>query len=73
MSRQGGDMSQIKIATLTRKQEAVIPVYRDKWRSIALSTERLDRELAKEGIKKAYAVVGKKEPEIVFLRVLMQP
>lgn len=66
MSRQGGDMSQIKIATLTRKQEAVIPVYRDKWRSIALSTERLDRELAKEGIKKAYAVVGKKEPDIVF-------
>ncbi|MEW5856259.1 MAG: hypothetical protein AB1861_02560 [Cyanobacteriota bacterium] len=41
-------MSQIKIDKLT-PQEALIPVYRQKWRAIALSTEPIDRQKAAEG------------------------
>lgn len=34
------------ITKLTEKQEAMIPIYRDKWRVIAMSTESIDREKA---------------------------
>ncbi|MEP0859715.1 hypothetical protein [Trichocoleus sp. DQ-U1] len=46
-------MSQIKIDKLT-SQEALIPLYRQKWRAIALSTEPIDREEAAEVVKAAY-------------------
>ena len=60
-------MSQIKIEKLTLEQEALIPVYRLKWRSIALSTEPIDRQKAAEAIKAAYAADGSFfEPEILF-------
>lgn len=36
-------MSQIKIDKLT-PQEALIPVYRETWKAIALSTEPIDRQ-----------------------------
>ncbi|MFN6512933.1 MAG: hypothetical protein RMY29_000355 [Nostoc sp. CreGUA01] len=39
------------IEKLTPEQEALIPVYREKWRAIALSTERIDREKAAEAVK----------------------
>lgn len=32
------------IEKLTPEQEALIPVYRQKWRAIAFSTERLDKD-----------------------------
>ena len=54
------------ISELTPEQEALIPVYREKWRKIALSTERIDREKAAEAVKTAYTAIRKQEPEIIF-------
>ncbi|BAY13857.1 DUF6745 domain-containing protein [Calothrix sp. NIES-2098] len=51
---------------LTPKQEALIPVYREKWRKIALSTERIDREKAAEAVKATYVLIGLEEPDVVF-------
>ena len=59
-------MSLSKIEKLTSEQEALIPVYREKWRQIALSTERLDRAKAESVIKAAYIAIGKPEPEVQF-------
>lgn len=59
-------MSQTKIKKLTPEQAALIPVYREKWWSIALATGPIDRTQAAETIKAAYAVIGKKEPEIIW-------
>ncbi|MBD2497951.1 DUF6745 domain-containing protein [Nostoc sp. FACHB-280] len=57
-------MSQIE--KLTPEQEVLIPVYREKWRQIALSTERIDREKAAQAVKKIYAYSDLDEPEIIF-------
>jgi hypothetical protein len=54
------------IEKLTPEQEALIPVYREKWRAIALSTERIDREKATEAVKAGYIAIRKQEPEIIF-------
>lgn len=54
------------IEKLTPEQEALIPVYREKWRAIALSTERIDREKAAEVVKAAYKVMDFDEPKILF-------
>ncbi|OUL31245.1 hypothetical protein BV372_20700 [Nostoc sp. T09] len=54
------------IKKLTPQQEALIPVYRDKWRKIALSTERIDREKAAKAVKATYVLIGLEEPEVVF-------
>jgi hypothetical protein len=54
------------IEKLTPEQEALIPVYREKWRAIALSTERIDREKAAEAVKAGYIAIRKQEPEIIF-------
>ena len=59
-------MSQEKIEKLTPEQEALIPVYREKWRKIALSTEPIDREKAAEAVKATYSCLGFKLPEIIF-------
>ena len=63
------------IENLTPEQEALIPVYWEKWRAIALSTERINREKAAEAIKAAYVAIdfGYEKPEIFFRIVLMQP
>ncbi|MDJ0718216.1 MAG: hypothetical protein QNJ54_28980 [Prochloraceae cyanobacterium] len=54
------------IETLTPEQEALIPVYREKWWKIATSTEPLDRTLATEAIKAVYDILGQPEPHIIF-------
>lgn len=54
------------IETLTPEQEALIPVYCEKWKAIALSTERIDRQQASEAIKAAYTLIDRQKPEIVF-------
>lgn len=54
------------ITALTPEQEALIPVYREKWRAIALSTERIDRQKAEVAVKAAYQLIGSQEPEIIF-------
>lgn len=59
-------MSETFIEKLTSEQESLIPVYQEKWRGIALSTERIDRQKAKEAVRAAYTPIGLKEPEIIF-------
>ncbi|MEH2404154.1 DUF6745 domain-containing protein [Nostoc sp.] len=54
------------IEKLTLEQEALIPVYREKWRAIALSTERIDKDKAAEAVKAGYIAICKQEPEIIF-------
>jgi len=64
------------ISQITPEQEALIPVYREKWRNIALSTVPIDREKAADAVQAAYAVIGLEKPEIIFydspLRALEQ-
>lgn len=52
-----------KIARLTKEQEALLSVYRDKWLKIGLSTEPLDFEKAKAAVCKAYKLAGLNAPE----------
>ena len=54
------------ITELTPEQEALIPVYREKWRKIALSTERIDQVKATEAIKAAYKFFDAEAPLIEF-------
>lgn len=54
------------ITELTPEQEALIPLYRDKWRAIALSTERIDCQKTQEAIKGAYKILGFQMPEVIF-------
>jgi hypothetical protein len=55
-------MSQIN--SLTDAQKALIPVYRDRWRRVALSTAPIDPDRAKTAVKQAYAAMGKPTPDI---------
>lgn len=59
-------MVEPKIDRLTPEQEALIPVYQEKWRSVALSTLAIDRKQAAEAMKATYAFSGLSEPEIIF-------
>jgi len=59
-------MSQEKIEKLTPEQEALIPVYREKWRKIALSTEPIDKEKAAEAVKAVYDLIDWQQPEFIF-------
>ncbi|MBW4683151.1 MAG: hypothetical protein KME19_24160 [Microcoleus vaginatus WJT46-NPBG5] len=59
-------MSRIKIEKLTPEQEALIPLYSEKWRKIAVATQPIDRQKASETIKEVYALMGLSEPEILF-------
>jgi len=59
-------MSQTLIEELTPEQEAMMPVYEEKWWKIATSTASLDRSKAREAVQAAYALICKKEPEIIF-------
>lgn len=50
------------IESLTPEQEALLPVYRDKWIKIGLDTKRADRPKTESLIKQAYEVAGIKAP-----------
>lgn len=67
MSQRGGDMLQTKIKKLTPEQEAELPVIREKWKGIALSTERIDRQKATVAVTVAYRVLNLNQPEILFV------
>ncbi|MBW4488929.1 MAG: hypothetical protein KME12_14170 [Trichocoleus desertorum ATA4-8-CV12] len=56
-----------KIGKPTPEQEALIPVYREKWRAIALSTERIDRQKVREIVNLLYTFLEKETPEILWL------
>ena len=51
-----------KLEKLTPEQEAMLPVKRDEWIAIGLNTERADRKMAEEGVRKAYATAGLTAP-----------
>lgn len=55
-----------KINSLTPEQKALIPIYREKWRNIALSTTRIDQTKSIEAINAVYKFLGYTEPEILF-------
>ena len=52
-----------KIKCLTTEQEALFPVFKDKWIKYGLSTESADREMAQDGIKEAYLSAGLNPPD----------
>jgi len=54
------------IVNLSAEQEACIPIYLEKWRAIAYSTETIDCQKVSETIKAAYKVINRREPEIQF-------
>lgn len=58
-------MTARKIDKLTPQQEALIPIYQQKWKNIALSTEPIDRLQAVAVIKELYSFLGLDEPEVV--------
>lgn len=66
MNLKAGGMSKIKLKKLTPEQETLIPVYREKWKAIALSAGQTNYQKVAEAIKAAYSILGKKEPEIIF-------
>ncbi|MEL7313808.1 MAG: DUF6745 domain-containing protein [Cyanobacteria bacterium J06559_3] len=55
------------IESLTPEQEASLTRYREKWRSLNLSTERMERRRAESALKAAYTLAGKPDPEFQFL------
>lgn len=59
-------MSQQKITKLTPEQEALIPVYREKWRAIALSIEATNHQKFTEAVDSAYIAIGLYLPHILF-------
>lgn len=54
------------ITSLTEEQQALFPVYRDKWIKIGLCTESADRKMAEEGVKEAYENVGLTPPSKII-------
>lgn len=54
------------IVELSPEQEALIPVYVEKWRAIALSTKHIDRQKAIEAVQLTYTNLSLEEPEILF-------
>ncbi|RUS99146.1 hypothetical protein DSM106972_078480 [Dulcicalothrix desertica PCC 7102] len=54
------------IDKLTQEQEALIPVYQEKWNKIALSTESIDFNKLKADIEKACSILGVNIPKISF-------
>ncbi|MEH1936579.1 MAG: hypothetical protein V7L14_23335 [Nostoc sp.] len=66
MPRRINDMPKRIITELSDEQEAMLPIYRDKWRSIQISAESIKQEKVAAVIKAAYAVSDYPEPEILF-------
>jgi hypothetical protein len=54
------------VGDLTDQQEALIPEYREKWRSIENQVENIDQNKAIEIIKAAYSISSYSEPEILW-------
>lgn len=51
---------------LTGREKALIPVYLEKWRAIALKTGPIDRKEAFATIQEIYELIGEEKPEIIF-------
>lgn len=59
-------MNYSKSIELTPEEEKLFLTYQDKWRNIALSIARIDRDKAAAAIKAAYNLINEKEPEVYF-------
>lgn len=66
MPRRTNKMPKSVITEISEEQEAMLPSYREKWNSFAISTESIDEEKVKSIIKAAYLVSDFREPEILF-------
>lgn len=66
MNQGDGDMSQTKLNRMTSEQKAMIPIIRQKWKSLALLTEPLDRTEFINTIRSAYLALQLNEPNIYF-------
>lgn len=55
-----------KISKLTKEQEAMIPVYLERYRAVGLSTTPTDRPKAEAAIRAAYKYLKLKDPEILW-------
>jgi hypothetical protein len=56
----------MKIQTLSSDRQVLIPQYLEKWKSLALSTQRIDHRLATDAIFALYAELNQPHPEIIF-------
>jgi len=56
-------MTTNKIKSLTPQMEALLPVYRDRWLSLGLSTDRMDKDRAREAASECYRSAGLTPPE----------
>ena len=54
-----------KIEKLTPGQEAYLPIFREEWLQVGLSTERVDRDRATKAVKALYAAAGEEEPSVM--------
>jgi hypothetical protein len=63
MSPEDGAM--LPIDLFTPEEQAQIPAFKEKWRKIALSTDRIDRAQAEASIRLVYKTMGKCAPKII--------
>lgn len=54
------------ISKLTQEQESLISIYKEKWQKLTVSTEKIDRNRARNAIKNLYRVIDRKTPEVLF-------
>jgi hypothetical protein len=52
-----------KTTELTAGQKALLPMYRDRWMNIGLSTDRCDRAKAEDAARRAYRVANLEPPD----------
>ncbi len=62
-------MSQPPIEKLTPFQEALIPIYCEKWIAYTLSTEPINRQKAAVAVKAAYKIIGECEYYLKNLKI----
>src|SRR5690348_10257306 len=55
---------QTRLDALTSEQIAQLPVIRDHWLTIGLSTDPADRHAAEEGVRQAYRAAGLDAPAV---------
>jgi hypothetical protein len=56
----------MKIESLTKEQEALIPIVRDEWTKIGLCTEPANRSEAERGVALAYQAAGLLPPKLII-------
>ena len=56
----------LKINTLTPEQAALVPIWHQRWLEIGMDERPVDRPLATSAIQRAYQIIGKPMPVVVF-------